>query len=1031
MSQAKRLTIPLKFGRADHIDPRHAPFGVLAEAVNLRVDKDDGRLVARTGYQPLAMTTKNGTLITKDLHEYQDRLVALGSDNLDAYPTDLFEYLGLSSEQWKGTDAAGRRVMLNPFTNPRLTCGIPQVEGGVTSMDAYAGGGYTALVYQTVGSASAYLIVCRQSDDQVIHQSRLSSGGGARQVKVVFAIDTFYMGILDNNEGISLKQFTPGTSTAPTTYATLAAISPGNTITAWDIAPVGHGSTGRVIGAYDRSTVSVLDIKTFQSNGTQLGATVSVAGTNTVHLQIEADQAQNTINLYAVETVDTGQLRTFNFATGALSVGPTATVVGPTGSLVRLPAQGAFSESVAVLVNLTATPDVTMRVYGVAAHAVALTKTYKRVLLRGKPVSAQSPGQNIAVAFCGLVAPQLPTKTFASNALFCVGASNTSNSDWAHMSTRDYLTGLDSGFVNVSLDASTGRLCWPCLRDPGVSSLGNPTVELVDFKSTKRRQGANYGGLLYLSGCTMQVHDGRFPGELLFNEVPGVISLAQGSGGALTPFATYSYIVAWEYVSSEQSLQRGAPSADVDGVRFGAIASITISNVNRVTVVVSAPHSIRVAAGDDMFGGDVTVALFRTVWDPLSNTQGSTFKRVATKDVPSGISGYGSSITIVDDMSDAVATTQETIYTQGDRGALSGPLEHDAPQGCSFVTADAARLLLGGLAVPYRTQISKGAFLSEPFEFSELSTFFNKVSRPIVGVFAMDTTRLVFTADEIYVLFGDGPDDLGGGALSPPQEIPTPSGLKDWRSFLKLPEGAYFQLDNDKLFIMPRGGGSPAWAGESIQDLLALFPTITGTARHKADNCAVFACNNLAGTDARLAVQDLKSAQWTTDTPVLNGSNGIDALVPFGRTMAYCSGGTVYVQSETSFADNVSTFIATLGKTNPIYPFELGGKGLIQGFIFVAEYLGDCNLNMRVSLDDGLTFDTLPAFAVTAANGYSVGEVVRKFYTLPTACEKGSLVIEFSTSTAGSATRGLAFLELEFEIQPEPGFVNLDPADLC
>ena len=84
---------------------------------------------------------------------------------------------------------------------------------------------------------------------------------------------------------------------------------------------------------------------------------------------------------------------------------------------------------------------------------------------------------------------------------------------------------------------------------------------------------------------------------------------------------------------------------------------------------------------------DVTAVLSRTTWTAATSTPGSTFRRCATKNIRPNITAYGQLLSFTDEMSDATLATQETIYTQAERGAFSGPLQHDAPRSCSYITA--------------------------------------------------------------------------------------------------------------------------------------------------------------------------------------------------------------------------------------------------------------------------------------------------------------------------------------------------------
>lgn len=1132
----RRLNIPLTFGvHGGDVDKKHAPFGFLKTAKNLRL-RERGRLGTRKGFAPLAMTTRNGTLEAFDLIEFQGRACVLGSDGGDGYPTDRFEFVDNAVDRWRGTDALGQRVTVNPFSNPREVCGVLQVEDGVETLDAASGGGYTCLVFRPEDSGRCFVLIVDSETNQTVHQEDLVSAGGAFSVgglgfvRVVYSAGAFYVaGEFPSTAIVRVARFAVGSSARFTTIVSDADSGSDNTaVSAFDLCAVSNPTTAAVVVAWDRGSATDLFVKAYAANGSQIGSTIQVASTSTVHLAVEADQTDGTINLYTVEGATTGRLRTFDFA-AALLDGPTAVTSGTSGGIGRLPAQTGFTEHLVVAVN-DASRNVVCQVVDLDAHTVTATVTVQNAVIRSRVLSGQSDNQDIAFAFAGLVAPVLPSFERATNALWFV------TPDVAHMTTRDFVRAKDHSFVGLARDPTTLDVCWVSARDPGVASLGMPTVTLVDFQRATRRQTSAYGGLLYTAGATPSVYDGRIDGELGFQEAPGIHSLTAGSGGNLTPGATYYYTLHWEIVLADQSLM-------VSPVSVGGNAGEAISQQaavvelgageNRVTLVGTTPHSVRIALGDALFGADVIAVVSRTEWirvdsaafllgtrdfgqDPAAagnfsgltlqisvdgggtqtvtfganddaaseladainaqttgltasvvgdaihlesdsegaaasisivggtstaagvgfigflpgdNAQGetvgspgSTLRRAATKAIPIGMGNYGELITIVDDLSDDDLGDEEPIYTQADRGVLSGPLEQHAPRGCKFITATESRLLTGGLARPYEAQVSREAFLSEPFSFSEFSAFFAKASGPILGVESLDQVKILFTADMVMALPGEGPDDLGGGGLGAPIQVTSPGGLRanGHLSFLKVPEGLFYQATDDKLMILPRGAGSPVWAGEALARTLESFPTISGATRSRRDHAAVFALTS--GTDGRLALLDFRVGEWFVDTVPLQSSSGIDAVIETSDGIAYLSGGVVYRQTNV-FTDGASSPIATELETQPIYPFGVGGHGQVFDALFVGELEGARDLTLSYSLDDGMTYTALTTQSCTG----SAGATIKKHWTLPIA-DCGSVTFKLTTSGA-LANGGIIFNDLTLLVEDQPGLELLPTSD--
>lgn len=1014
------LAIPLILGRRDSLDPKFAPLGVLAVAKNLRV-RADGRLACRNGYAAVSMGTVAGTLTAYDLIEYQGRLLALGSDAGDASPADVFELVS-STFSWRASDA-NRNQTLCPFTNPRETCGISQLGDGVARVTGAVGGGFSGLAWCLTAVAEVYAMITRQADGQVLHREKLSSAAVSAQM--TFAVDTFYLQIGFSNGDVKVLKFTPGTDAS---FVALVTHVAGGAIGAHDLVPVTSPSTARVVSAVWQPGSGNVTIKCYSSAGAQIGATCTFAVALTGALCVEANQTDNTINAYTTAGT-TGQIRTFNLTTGALTLGPTATALGNSGSMCRLPTLGANVQAIAVAVNTTGT-DVAVQLFSQSAHALVTSFSVQRAQLRSRLLNAQSGTQKRAVVFGGLVAPALPANTdpttlstTATAALFYV------SSTCAHMSTRDVSNAIDPAeptattleLPNLQLDTSTNRLCWITMRNTSLAlggrNLAQPAFTLIDFLSPERRSSAQYGALAYLTGATVQAYDGLFPAELNFNELPGIYSATPGGGGGLFSSGKYSYVHHWEYTRADGSVEQSAPSVPLRA-DTGALDT-------QNTLLVSTPHSIRVALGATLFGGTVVSVLSRTVFNLATNTQLSQYRRCQVKQIPAGMASYGAPLSIIDNLADSTLATQAIVYTQGARGELSGPLQHDAPEGCSYVSASSARLLIGGLARGFEFEESKEAKLDEPINFAEFSSFFGKISKAVIGVLSLDGVRLIFARDAVYSVTGEGANDIGGNALPAPVELASASGLRDWRSLLKAQDGVYFQLDLDKLYQIPRGAGSPHWAGVDIKDTLRSFPTITGACLSRTDDVAAFACQNVAANDARVIVRSLRTGIWTEDTVPLTASSGIAAIAAIGDTLAYISGGVVFQQSSSGFTDQGGAAITTQAKTHPIYPFGLGGYGQLCDVMVVGEFRSAGTLALRVSIDDGASFVTYDSFTIT---GLAVGATFRRCWALQQS-DASSGIFEW-TFTPSAPGEGVILHEAFLLSNSEPGkLLELDPAE--
>lgn len=1008
----RKVNIPLAFGRADRVDPKVAPLGTLAVAKNLRVLKD-GRLGSRRGYQPLQMTTQDGdSLEAYDLFQFSEgRLCVLGSHSGEGHPADVYEYRGLpSTRPWRSSDESGTdRQTVTPFTAPRQVCGVPQPAGGVSSVDVAAGGGYVCVVYVCEDSSLARTQIVRESDDQVV-LARDCAVQGWTSGRVCFAGGAFYVLGLNGSGDLTLGKYTPGST--ETNFTVIATVESTGAVEHFEVQAVGNGTNSIVICIYGITGDDVI-VKRYNAAGAQQGSTLTPAtGLSTIWADVEADEVDNTVNVVISTDAVATTIRTYDFSNTLLD-GPTSLTAVFRPTICRLPAQSGWAESVAVVgSNNSGQGDIIVQYVDVDAHTT-LSETVANAVLASAVIPAPAVGKPSGVVFGGYVDPD--SNDASTNAIWYVDRTMT------HMATRDLRASAQRASDNVnplgmSYDTSTGRLAWGSLFfvtgsiSHGVETF---TVTTLALHSTARRQAVSAGGLLYVAGAPVQVYDGRILTEVGFNEIPGIIGSAQDTDGGLTQLGTYSYVYTWEYNLPDGTFFESPPSPPF---------TLTLTGANdEVTLTVKGPHSARVSLGDAAYGAQITGVIYRTVWDGANGSQGSQFHEVGRFACPAGQSNYGDDITFEDNETDADAAENPVLYTQG------GPVEHNAPEMATYISASTSRVTLAGLARGSEFQESKEQELDEGVNFSVLSSFFGRAPNPITGVVALDGVRILFTRTDVYTVTGDGPGNDASGALPPPLELGAPGGLRSWTSILKGPDGVWFQLDDSKLYRMPRGSGAPEWLGVDVQDTLALYPTITGAARCRADDVVMFACQADSGNDARIVARSLRTGIWLEDTPPLQNTGGITAMCEFGDQVAYISDGVVYALDDTSYADTTATVIPTQWKTHPLYLFELGGNGKILDLQATCEWRSAGTLALRVSYDDGVSFTSYDSFTLT---GLTVGQT-KKFRWALQQDDIQSAVFEL-TYTPDTPGAGLIINQLTALVDDARGSLeDLDPGDMA
>jgi hypothetical protein len=391
--------------------------------------------------------------------------------------------------------------------------------------------------------------------------------------------------------------------------------------------------------------------------------------------------------------------------------------------------------------------------------------------------------------------------------------------------------------------------------------------------------------------------------------------------------------------------------------------------------------------------------------------RGTVFHLAASAVVPV-TDAFGQSVTLVDNTSDEDLLEAETLYTNAEQGALSGILQREAPPPFRFCAAVGARAFLGGLPDPSEVAISFELSPGETLAFSSEPGFRAFVDGDVTAVGSLDGQPVAFTADAIYRFPFSFPDDQGkDGELGPPVRIPSEGGCGNEFSLLETSIGLFYQARDTKLMILPRGGTAPVWIGQLVQDSLADFPNIVGTAYVDEDHCALFCCQNAAGTASIILVYDLKIGQWYRDE--FASAQVIKASVDYLGRLAYIDTATVRLQSSSLTPSTFIPYNAMSGSLAPFYSH--GGHGSFIQTTINGEFRGNATLQCRISYDDGVTFTTL-ATKTFATPTFAVGQSFTvQWY--PRVRKGSTFVLDFPvTALAGAATAGLILNSYTIEV---------------
>jgi hypothetical protein len=392
------------------------------------------------------------------------------------------------------------------------------------------------------------------------------------------------------------------------------------------------------------------------------------------------------------------------------------------------------------------------------------------------------------------------------------------------------LAGIDVlEYSNSSVEASRDTTSTP----EAIVVAGQPTELLGDRGSSTYE---NLGVLLLNTGGA----------EIGFAGPPSVQSIAGSvAAGALTALATYTYKLTYEWVDSLGRRHISEPTDPIAATLAGGQNTITI-------VAVQLDWHTKVDVNLTCLSGPPRFHAYRLV------TADGLYHRVSPDAfAPSAVAA---SPTFVDLMADTVAATQEQLYTAGE------VLPNRLAPACRYVAEGGQRLWCAGLANPRIIECSKLRFPTEPYSFTNSESHQIFLEDDCTGIACQDGMVFGFTKRGVYVWSGDGPNDQGLGAFSPPRLLSGDLGLVDYRSILETAVGIAYQA-NETFALVPRGGGVPVLIGKAVPQTLGTYPTCIGAcmAEQTGERTARFLMQGAGGITRELVWHVADGGAWAFD----------------------------------------------------------------------------------------------------------------------------------------------------------------------
>lgn len=975
------VQIPINGANREDLDAKLMPNGLFKSVVNGRLRKT-GELGVRFGFRALGSAVfGGGTLKAFDLVSHNEALLAFATTNASAGGPEKIATFSSDTSQW---------VLENTGTRPRAFSAISELEQVFrppfvkTDEDqfydvAYANG-HVAVVFEGHATEGDVLVHIFEPDSGAV---LFSTTVAARTHPRVVGVGSVFVFVWqDSSDDVRAATFTVGSSTALSAETVLH--NTGTVGNGIDLCAVSGAS--EFLLSVVRSDTNVCTIRRC-TTALSVSATGTLTDTDVALVSAVSVSGGRTTVAY-VRTGGTYRVESFTTSTLASAVAPVALFGGATGTrppgIVRK-----NSTQVVIVASIPDTIDSQLRSELRTETTLALvgsSLTFREVSSQSKPFVSPD-GQ-----FVGVIAPHGESGLTSFTGIFDV--ENGRGYECAHH--RGFA--LDALPFWLGSVATDGTRFWGVFPVTDLNCANMPIVMQWRAMSPERRQTASLGGMLYVAGGFVSVWDGTRNVEAGYLDTPTILSATPSNGaGALTPDKLYVYAVAYDWYDA-QGNRHLSPVSDDFPVTTGA-------SDDTVTLVVSTPHTIRVAQGADQAG---KIIVYRTQAAP------DRVKRRSVFDFPVA-SGFAQNITLVDLASDTEISTQEVIYTQGARGTLSGPLQHQSPFPAQYIAAGRDRISTGGLPNQSEWQRSKRFFPEEPIEWSDTPGHRGIVRGRTTGVWSQDDTDYVTTRSEVFVVGGLGPDDAGNGEFDPPRALPGDAvGCIDSRGALLTAQGTWFQAFPDRMYLLPRGGGAAEWLSQPVRDTLTAFPVIVGGSVCSLDNTAVWACNDSAGTDRRLVCLDLRTGDWYVDELTEIPSGPVQAICEHQGRIYLVVGNLVYQQDNTYPA---TAFIPVTIITGRISAAGTEGWFRTRGFVTTGKMRADHNIEVDVSYDDGLNFNPCVSapVAITTAT-YAVNDTVSKRWFPVRRKGEGPMVRIRMTALSGVASEGQTLSNLLLEV---------------
>lgn len=483
----------------------------------------------------------------------------------------------------------------------------------------------------------------------------------------------------------------------------------------------------------------------------------------------------------------------------------------------------------------------------------------------------------------------------------------------------------------------------------------------------------------YISGPILKLYDGASLSEASFLDTPFIFGSRQVTGGTVTG-GNYGFAVVARWTDNYGKIHRGVPFTKTMNLTAGFAHEILIGGL-------AITDKERVKSSSTL--NNVMIEIYQTTLNGTVYYLQETIANI----------NFSNIFTFIADAS--IKTDTEVLYTE------SGELENDPPPNSNIITEFKNRLwTVGNNVISYSKELEE----NNPISFSELYKILNiTAAGNITAVAGMDNVLVIFTEDSIFIISGEGPNNLGqGSSLTKPQPISSDIGCTEPNSVINTPEGIMFK-GKKGIYILNRGL-YVSYIGAAVEDYND--KTILSSKLVQNSNEIRFLLN-----DDSVLCYDYLYKKWNVETY----TDVVDLAILNDTVYMLKSDGTIMKQDSTTFKDG-SSYYSGKFETNWITVGSISVNGeaqtAAQGFqrLYTINILGKYKSAHELKISLAYNYnDTIIDYATITPSGTGVYQ----FEVKPSIqkCEAFKIVVEDQNQSGTGESMVISHILLEVGIR--------------